>query len=134
MNDLATHLCDEVLPEVPMRQWVCSPFGLRYVMGYDRELYAAVLDAFIGALSRSPLERAGRSLETDARAADDGSTLGITTVQRVKGAVWQVEGDVFELHVAHTRAVRFDGHAHLQSMLSNQHRLLGEDTRHRALP
>jgi hypothetical protein len=33
-----------------------------------------------------------------------------------------------------TRAVRFDGHAHLQSVLSNQHRLLGEDTRHRALP
>jgi hypothetical protein len=26
-------------------------------------------------------------------------TIGITTLQRVKGAVWQVEGDVFELHV-----------------------------------
>ena len=26
-----------------------------------------------------------------------------------------------------TRTVRFDGHAHLQSVLSNQHRLLGED-------
>ena len=25
--------------------------------------------------------------------------IGITTLQRVKGAVWQVEGDVFELHV-----------------------------------
>jgi hypothetical protein len=25
-------------------------------------------------------------------------TTGITTLQRVKGAVWQVEGDVFELH------------------------------------
>jgi hypothetical protein len=26
-------------------------------------------------------------------------TIGITTLQRVKGAVWQVEGDVFEVHV-----------------------------------
>jgi len=26
-------------------------------------------------------------------------TIGITTLQRVKGAVWQVEGDAFELHV-----------------------------------
>src|SRR6266496_6594972 len=26
-------------------------------------------------------------------------TIGITTLQRVKGAVWQVEGDVFELHM-----------------------------------
>ncbi|RRN69173.1 hypothetical protein EIQ31_18530 [Agrobacterium deltaense] len=33
----------------------------------------------------------------------------------------------------HTRAVWFDGHAHLQSF-SNQHRLLGKGTRHRALP
>jgi len=26
-------------------------------------------------------------------------TIGIATLQRVKGAVWQVEGNVFELHV-----------------------------------
>ena len=26
-------------------------------------------------------------------------TIWITTLQRVKSAVWQVEGDVFELHV-----------------------------------
>ena len=26
-------------------------------------------------------------------------TIGSTTLQRMKGAVWQVEGDVFELHV-----------------------------------
>jgi hypothetical protein len=34
-------------------------------------------------------------------------TIGVTTPQRVKGAVWQVEGDVFELHVcqASPRAV-----------------------------
>ena len=32
---------------------------------------------------------------------DSWLTIGITTLQRVKGAVWQVEGDVFELHVCH---------------------------------
>ena len=34
---------------------------------------------------------------------------------------------------AHPRAVRLDGHVHLLSMGSSQHRLLGENTRHRAL-
>jgi hypothetical protein len=27
-------------------------------------------------------------------------TIGITALQRVKGAVWQFEGDVFEFHLA----------------------------------
>jgi hypothetical protein len=43
-----------VLPEVPIRQWVCSlPWRLRYLCGYDRKLCAAVLGAFVGELSRS---------------------------------------------------------------------------------
>ena len=38
MADVAAHLVDEVLPEVPVRQWVCSlPWRLRYAMGYDRD-------------------------------------------------------------------------------------------------
>jgi hypothetical protein len=38
MADVAAHLVDEVLPEVPVRQWVCSlPWRLRYAMGYDRK-------------------------------------------------------------------------------------------------
>jgi hypothetical protein len=32
---------------------------------------------------------------------DSWLTIGITTLQRVKGAVWQVEGDVFEPQVCH---------------------------------
>jgi hypothetical protein len=48
MADVAAHLVDEVFPEVPVRQWVCSlPWRLRYAMGYDRKLCADVLDAFI---------------------------------------------------------------------------------------
>ncbi|KIG14059.1 Transposon-like protein [Enhygromyxa salina] len=34
MADVAAHLVDEVFPEVPVRQWVCSlPWRLRYAMG-----------------------------------------------------------------------------------------------------
>ena len=37
MSDVAAHLVEAVLPEVPLRQWVCSlPWRLRYAMGYDR--------------------------------------------------------------------------------------------------
>ena len=42
----ALHLVERVIPEVPVRQWVCSlPFRLRYLCGYDRKLYAGVLGA-----------------------------------------------------------------------------------------
>jgi len=61
MNDAALHLTERVLPEVPVRQWVCSlPWQLRYVMGYDRQLCAAVLAAFAAELSRSYRHRAKR--------------------------------------------------------------------------
>jgi hypothetical protein len=46
--------CDEVFPEVPVRQWVCSmPWQHRYAMGYDRQLCADVLDIFIVAICGS---------------------------------------------------------------------------------
>jgi hypothetical protein len=35
-------------------------------------------------------------------------TVGITTLQRVKGAVWQVEGDVFKVHVGQV-SLKADG-------------------------
>jgi hypothetical protein len=43
--------------------------------------------------------RRGRRMVREAVQDERRLTLGITTLQRVKGAVWQVEGDVFELHV-----------------------------------
>ncbi len=37
MADLAAHLVDEVLPEVPVRQWVCSlPWAMRSMLAFDR--------------------------------------------------------------------------------------------------
>ena len=41
----------------------------------------------------------GRRMVREAVQDERRLTIGITTLQRVKGAVWQVEGDVFELHV-----------------------------------
>ena len=43
MADTAAHLCDEVLPHVPIRQWVLSlPFRIRYLLAYDARLCSAV--------------------------------------------------------------------------------------------
>ena len=88
----------------------------------------------------------GRRMVREAVQDDRRLTIGITTLQRVKGAVWQVEGDVFELHVwGFSKSVRTRdadagfgvfGFGHVrrrESVLSNQHRLLGGDTRRRAV-
>jgi hypothetical protein len=81
MNDLAVHLVARVIPEVPTRQWVCSlPFGLRYLCGYDRELCAEVLGAFVGELRRSLAWRAKRALGLESVAQAQTGT--ITFVQR----------------------------------------------------
>jgi hypothetical protein len=54
MADTAVHLVERVIPEVSVRQWVCSlPWRLRVLCGYDRRLSAEVLEAFVAALSRS---------------------------------------------------------------------------------
>lgn len=86
MSDIAAHLVDEVLPEVPIRQWVCTlPWRLRYVMGYDRKLCADVLGAFIGALKRSLRWRAKRELNL--RSVDDARVGALTFVQRADSSL-----------------------------------------------
>jgi len=66
MTDTAVHLCERVLPAVPIRQWVCSlPWRLRFLCGYDRTLCSEVLAAFVGELSRSLRWRAKRLLDLD---------------------------------------------------------------------
>ena len=48
LSDVALHLVEHVLPEVPVRQWVCSlPWQLRYLLGFDRKLCAAVLQVIV---------------------------------------------------------------------------------------
>lgn len=63
MNDTAAHLVDHVLPETPIRQWVCSlPFELRTPLGYDRKLCADVINAFVAEVMRFYRFRAKRLL------------------------------------------------------------------------
>ncbi len=73
--DTAVHLVESVIPEVPARQWVCSlPWRLRVLLGHDRRLCAAVLEAFVLALSRSLKRRAKKILGLKTlRAAHNGA-------------------------------------------------------------
>jgi hypothetical protein len=86
MNDAALHLTERVIPEVPVRQWVCSlPWQLRYVLGYDRVLCAAVLRAFAVELSASYRRRAKH--EHALQSVSVLHTGSVTFVQRVDGAL-----------------------------------------------
>jgi hypothetical protein len=81
MSDCAARLVDEVLPQVPVRQWVCSlPWQLRYAMGYDAELCSAVLAEFINALRRSLRRRA--KLALGLRSVEDAQFGALTFIQR----------------------------------------------------
>lgn len=86
MNDVALHLTERVLPQAPVRQWVCSlPWQLRYVLGYDRQLCAAVLNAFVAELSHSYRHRAKR--EHGLPSVAELHTGSVTFVQRVDSAL-----------------------------------------------
>ena len=61
MADVAAHLVDFVLPEVPIRQWVLTlPYPLRYRCAYDSRLPGEVLRALIRALFAELRRRARR--------------------------------------------------------------------------
>ena len=77
---------DEVFPEVPVRQWVCSlPSSLRTSLGYDRALCADVMGGFARALERSMRQRAKRLLGL--RSVDDALFGAVTFVQRSDSAL-----------------------------------------------
>ena len=53
MADTAARLVDDVLPRVPVRQWVLSfPYEMRYRLAYDGELVSRVLAVFLRVVSR----------------------------------------------------------------------------------
>ncbi len=61
------HNVKEVLPEVPVRHWVCSfPWGVRRVFRYDRELCREAASAFAQELRRS-LKRRAKTPHTGSR-------------------------------------------------------------------
>jgi hypothetical protein len=61
MAETGMHLADEVLPAVPLRQWVLSfPYPVRFQLAYDALLCAAVRRIFVRALLGWHAERAER--------------------------------------------------------------------------
>jgi len=83
MADTAVHLEQRVLPAVRIRHWICSlPWGLRALLGYDRELCAEVVSAFQSeplAAEAHTLRRFGMSLRAI------GSALGVDEKTRSQG-------------------------------------------------
>jgi hypothetical protein len=61
MADTAAHLVDNVIPLVPVRQWVLTlPIALRYRLAYDADLTSAVIREFLRAVFASLRRRARR--------------------------------------------------------------------------
>jgi hypothetical protein len=86
MSDTAVHLEQEVLPEVPVRHWVCTfPWGVRAVLGYDQELGREAASAFAKELSRSLKRRAKQQLGL--RSVDEALTGLVVVVQRTDSAL-----------------------------------------------
>jgi hypothetical protein len=82
MTERAAHLVDEVLPWVPVRQWVLTmPYRLRYQMAWNHGLSRAVLREYTRALL-DVYRRGAR-----ARGIDGGQTGMVTALQRAGGAL-----------------------------------------------
>jgi len=85
MADLAAHLTDNVLPRVPMRQWVLSfPLALRYRLAYDRDFASLLLKRFtqevFGWQRRQAKKKLGLNSVRDAQSG------GVTSIQRFGSA------------------------------------------------
>ena len=86
MADTALHLVEKVIPEVPVRQWVCSlPWRLRVLLGYDKRLCAEVLEAFVVELGRSYKRRAKDAL--DLATVEQAQTGAVSVIQRGDSAL-----------------------------------------------
>jgi hypothetical protein len=82
MADTAARLVDNVLPRVPVRQFVLSfPYEIRYRLAWDGELIAAVLKVFLRAVG-CWYRRQAQALEYK-----DGRCGSVTFVQRFGSAL-----------------------------------------------
>jgi hypothetical protein len=77
MTERAAHLVDEVLPRVPVRQWVLTlPYRLRYRLAWDHGVTRAVLAVYARVLLDF-YRRGSRE-----RGVHDGRTGTLTVIQR----------------------------------------------------
>ena len=80
MSEMAAHLVDHVIPEVPVRQWVLSlPIPIHLLLAAQPELMTPVLQVVQRVLSRHLLEQA--SLK-----AGEGDCGSVTLIQRFGSA------------------------------------------------
>jgi hypothetical protein len=80
MTESAARLVDEVLPRVPVRQWVLSlPYRLRYLVAWDHALARAVLGVSVRVLLGFQRHRARR------HGIRDGRSGCVTVIQRYFG-------------------------------------------------
>jgi hypothetical protein len=76
MSETAANLVDDVIPQVPVRQWVLSlPIPLRLLLAAQPELITPVLQVVQRVLSRHLLEQAGLK-------AGEGDCGSVTLIQR----------------------------------------------------
>ena len=89
MADVATHLVDEVLPEVPVRQWVCTlPWPLRKRAEYKRAFCTDIIEAFVPSLTTELRQRAKRHFGLSSVSEVHASLVSLVTfVQRSDGAL-----------------------------------------------
>ena len=86
MADTGVHLEQRVLPEAPVRHWICSfRWGLRALLGYDKQICAEVLAAVIKELDRSLKRRAKKLLGLST--VKQALTGAVAAVQRVDSAL-----------------------------------------------
>ena len=82
MEDVADHLVHDVIPAVPVRQWVLSfPRRIRFLAARDPRIASRLLDLFTRAVFAWQRRRARRLGTADPR------TAGLTAVQRFGSAI-----------------------------------------------
>ncbi|MBI2217646.1 MAG: transposase [Candidatus Rokubacteria bacterium] len=82
MTECAARQVDEVLPRVPVRQWVLSlPYRLRYLLAWDHALARAVLGVYVRVLLGFQRQRARRY------GICDGRSGSVTVIQRFGGGL-----------------------------------------------
>ncbi|TMA44757.1 MAG: transposase, partial [Deltaproteobacteria bacterium] len=82
MTEQAAHLVDEVLPRVPVRQWVLTvPHRLRYLLAWNHTLCRALLAVYVRAVLGLYRRRARRR---GVRGAQGGA---VTVIQRFGGGL-----------------------------------------------
>ena len=58
MSEGAAHLVDNVIPEVPIRQWVLSfPYNLRYLFAYQKKALHQALQVMLRVINRYYIKR-----------------------------------------------------------------------------